>query len=802
MSGNTSGDLTPPRIVGTAHPDRFNIRPSAALVGSSKLSFLVKVRRRQTSWRSHVADPDSPSKHGKRASLASKIASMFFKKKEEVLPKCKCKQPQSLIRESHAYVSSPILSNPSNSSIGADTSMDDVSSDIDSAPALTDVKITQDLFAGDKNLVEITEFTSRLGDSEARTAYMSNFNWTGKSILSSLRSLCERIYFRGESQHIDRILDAFATRWCECNPNHGFQSKDVVYTLAYSILLLNTDHHWTDISSQKKLTRQQFVTNTLCTIMGQLELSKDTPEVNIVPAARSSDIQRVLSASSVPDDKSFVSGSPSLSDRKAWISTMEGMLRNLYLTISKQPLSLNDSYGTPLDGAAGDCILDGNILLTLPPMTRSATTSFRSSSVLRKYRTASASSSSRPKLTVHHSSSLTDLRGSIAGNSRTYFYESNSSIVTNNSSQIFDDPKAYRRASNAASVSSAWSYQESVRDVPVGLAGAASQMMIKEETVPHLNPASSPDESGSITHTMSATSKFVSLLNLPTATQGGKLIDEELEIRGAPWAKEGLVKHRRQLDRQNKKAKTQTWEDTFVVVQRGYLKTFQFFSRQAHRNNVVGGGNWTESATMRDCIRLNQTVASYISGNGMTIWKRKDSLRSDDIRTWVLTLSNGNEHIFESGTAEIADEFVDTCNYWAARLSKEPLQGAVSNIEYGWSSNALSMLRSGYSSKHLSSASLIREWEEPPLNLILSGLDEVSQLNSLLIHIGILERAIEEHSQAKKDVIDKLPNGNWPYRATSNWHRKSLYLKKELAKYKRYVEVLRVSLSAQETLQQ
>ncbi|KAK9492218.1 hypothetical protein V1508DRAFT_168037 [Lipomyces doorenjongii] len=791
------------RIDGTADPDGFNIRPNAARAWSSKLSFLVKVRRRQTFWRSHVADPDSPSKHGKRVSLASKIASLFFKQKDEVLPKCK--QPQSLIRESHAYVSSPIFSNPSNSPIGADTSVDNVSSDIDSAPALTDVKVAQDLFTGDKDVVEIIEFTSRLGDPhrrEARTAYMSNFNWTGKSILSGLRSLCERIYFRGEAQHIDRILDAFATRWCECNPNHGFQSKDVVYTLAYSILLLNTDHHWTDISSQKKLTRQQFVTNTLCTVLGQLDLSKDTPEINIIPAAISSDIQRVLSVSSVADDNSFVSGGPPLSDRKAWISTMEGMLRNLYLTISKQPLSLNDSCGTPLDDAAGDCILDDNILLALPYITRSATTSLRSSSALRKYRTASASSSSRPKLTVHHSSSLTDLRGSIAGNSRTYFYEANSSIITNNSSQIFDDAKAYWRASNAASLSSAWSYQESIRDVPVGLAGAVSQMMIKEETVPQLNPASSPDGSGSITRTMSAASKF-SLSNLPTATQGGKLIDEELEIRGAPWAKEGLVKYRRQLDRQNKKAKTQTWEDTFVVVQRGYLKTFQFFSRQVHRNSVVGGGNWTESATMRDCIRLNQTVASYISGNGMTIWKRKDSLRSDDIRTWVLTLSDGSEHIFESGTAEIADEFVDTCNYWAARLSKEPLQGAVSNIEYGWSGNALSMLRSGYSSKHRSPASLIREWKEPPLNLILSGLDEASQLNSLLIHIGILEQHIEEHSQAKKDVIDKLPNGQLiTYRATSNWHRKSLYLKKELAKYKRYVEVLRVSLSAQETLQQ
>ena len=30
------------------------------------------------------------------------------------------------------------------------------------------------------------------------------------------------------------------------------------------------------------------------------------------------------------------------------------------------------------------------------------------------------------------------------------------------------------------------------------------------------------------------------------------------------------------------------------------------------------------------------------------------------------------------------NEWVSTCNYWAARLSKEPLAGGVSNMEYGW----------------------------------------------------------------------------------------------------------------------
>src|ERR1700742_2958511 len=50
----------------------------------------------------------------------------------------------------------------------------------------------------------------------------------------------------------------------------------------------------------------------------------------------------------------------------------------------------------------------------------------------------------------------------------------------------------------------------------------------------------------------------------------------------------------------------------------------------------------------------------------------------------VLTLSNGGVSFFQAGTEELVGEWVRTCNYWAARQSKEPLAGGVSNMEYGW----------------------------------------------------------------------------------------------------------------------
>ncbi|KAK9326315.1 hypothetical protein V1517DRAFT_311424 [Lipomyces orientalis] len=768
---------------GPASP-QVDCTAATSVAASSPKSFFARVLRRLAPRLRDDGDLCESSKSGesKELSLASKIVFLFIRHKEEVLPPA----PTSLISENQAAsLPSPLLSK--NVSIGGACSPDaniiSGISAVDSAPHMTDVKIAQNMFVAHETLIAPADFTKWLGDPgrlEARTAYMSNFHWTDKSIITSLRSLCERIYLRGEAQQIDRILDAFVTRWCECNPSHRFYSKDVVYTLAYSILLLNTDHHWTDISSQKKLTRQQFVTNTLSTILHQLQISHDASEINVIHSRMSGsyDIQRALSVSSMPDDKSFVSGGPHLSDRKAWISSMEGLLRNLYLTISRQPLPLNAAYAMPLDSVADSSILDANF--ASPYMTQSATSSFRSPSVLRKHRTASSSSSSRPKLTVHHPSSLTDIRGSITSNSPSYVYES------------IDNSRPHRRPSNATSLSSIWSYQDSARSVPVGLAGAVSEMIIREESALQLNEAISPDRSESILGTATSAT---SLSSVRVGTQSDKLIDAESEVRGAPWAKEGLLKHRRRLDRHNQRAKNQSWEETFVVVQRGYLKTFKFYPSQGLRKGVFGGGNWTENASMRDCIRLNQSLASYISGNGRMTWKRNDA---DDTRTWILSLPGGAEHVFEAGTAYIAEEFVDTCNYWAARLSKEPLQGGIGNIEYGWGSNALNMVRSSRKQR----SRLVRQWREPPLNLVLSGLDECSQLNSLLIYIEILERDIEEHSQAKKDVIDKLPNGQLiTHRATSNWHRKNLYLKRELKKYRRYVAILRVSLSAQQTPQ-
>ena len=64
-----------------------------------------------------------------------------------------------------------------------------------------------------------------------RTAYMEVFDWTNLDILTGMRGLCDRLALKGETQQVDRILDSFSKRWCECNPNHGFKSPGKLFLL-------------------------------------------------------------------------------------------------------------------------------------------------------------------------------------------------------------------------------------------------------------------------------------------------------------------------------------------------------------------------------------------------------------------------------------------------------------------------------------------------------------------------------------------------------------------------------------------
>ena len=67
-------------------------------------------------------------------------------------------------------------------------------------------------------------------------------------------------YLPGESQRIDRLVEAFSHNYWTDN-QQLFSSSDTVYSLAFSTIMLNTDLHNPNIPKERKMTLEQFIRN-------------------------------------------------------------------------------------------------------------------------------------------------------------------------------------------------------------------------------------------------------------------------------------------------------------------------------------------------------------------------------------------------------------------------------------------------------------------------------------------------------------------------------------------------------------
>lgn len=157
----------------------------------------------------------------------------------------------------------------------------------------------------------------------------------------------------------------------------------------------------------------------------------------------------------------------------------------------------------------------------------------------------------------------------------------------------------------------------------------------------------------------------------------------------------------------------------------------------------------------------------------------------------VLTLANGGVYFFQAGTEELVNEWVSTCNYWAARTSKEPLAGGVSNMEYGWNrvaeplshgrsvsdnesgrevdySDAMSTrssrsMRSKFGWKDGAATvrashspwadrTFVNDWKPPLPPTVSSVHDEESQLEALQKHVSSMKTDLKEHNEFREPM--------------------------------------------------
>ncbi|KAI1437329.1 hypothetical protein GGR50DRAFT_97054 [Xylaria sp. CBS 124048] len=715
-------------------------------------------------------------------------------------------------------------------------------------PTEDDLQKAQGIFDGDESFIQKEKAAAWMGEEglvRQRTlrAYMDLYDFENQSVLAALRQVCSRLVFRAETQQVDRILVAFSNRWCDCNPNHGFKSIDVIHTMCYSIMLLNTDLHLADI--EQKMTKNQFIKNTMSTVTQTIDdlgpeetLNLSATQKNALLSPANSEARATAdteqekpnwraSFKPLPRSESSQGFHPDFGvstdtcgplvkapfdgSNRAWESQMEVVLKDIYTSIRNERLPLfgasATSYPQPHSHAGGFTMMGK---LKRSPSVLSKAPSESQASVRGRINEANriqgnrwiSKSRSRPRLANGFSSS------------RTSFEDSNSIWSPAASSATWSRHSLGRTQTSMSMESFGSAFPTGDYQQSIGFANALSQAIIRDDY-----PVGNSSQS-----IMSEEFHANQLLE-----------DESLELLGPPWVKEGMITHKHHLDGVDKKAKDRNWSEVFAVVQKGTMSIFSFSTKSMRQKArvgrkpavgaVVGGGNWQENATSLGSFSLRHTLASALPAPGYS--------RSRP-HVWALSLPSGAVHLFQVGTPEIGKEFILTVNYWSARLSTHPLVGGISNIEYGWSDAAInsaliaaseepatlqrpgssaaarpsthghsrqgsrqSSLRSSFDVGGNPRAKLpgdrihIADWAPPSQSLRPSQCSETEQLETLLAYVKSVEDEFQLHNQLRSPMLLAFtPRGPNAVKSMANWERKSSYLLREIVKFRTYVDSL------------
>lgn len=609
-------------------------------------------------------------------------------------------------------------------------------------------------------------------------------------------------------------------------------------------MLLNTDLHLADI--EQKMTRSQFIKNTMTTIVQAVDesapdafhrrsalgdknslASGDNQEqqpseqdrrsfrhsFRPPPRADSGTLPAETEDDCGPLVKSQFHGS-----KKAWEEQIELVLKGIYTSIRDERL--------PLFGAEADKNLNvpaSNGGLSVMGILK------RSPSVLSKAPSESQLSvrgrmGENGRNTTGRWASKSRSRPGFGRNgfssSRTSFDDGNSMWSPAGSSAAWSRQSLGRTQMSVSQDSFGSHFPRGEYQQSIGFANALSQAIIRDEDM-YVDGAPS-----------------ILSADIP-ATQ--LLEDESLELAGPPWVKEGMVTHKHHLDGVEKKARDRHWSEVFAVIQKGQMSLFSFQPNKSmrHKNRtrpgskssaqVVGGGNWQDNATNLGTFSLRQTLASALPPPGYSRTRP---------HVWALSLPSGAVHLFQVGTPEISQEFVNTVNYWSARLSTHPLTGGISNIEYGWSeaivNNALvaainetttvgKTSRPGSSAAHGRRSSVnsgsfrgssfdhvagaftnnsgrsklpgdrihVAEWAPPTQSMRPSNASEAEQLQTLDTYVKSIEAELQSHNMLRSPMLLAFtPRGSNAAKAMANWERKSAYLLREIVKFRTYVDCL------------
>ncbi|XP_045518753.1 IQ motif and SEC7 domain-containing protein 3 isoform X1 [Pieris brassicae] len=97
----------------------------------------------------------------------------------------------------------------------------------------------------------------------ALECFVNELDLSGMAVDVALRRYQAHFRLPGEAQKIERLVEAFARRYCVCNPDfvQRLRTQDTIFVLAFAIIMLNTDLHTPNLKPEARMSLDDFVRN-------------------------------------------------------------------------------------------------------------------------------------------------------------------------------------------------------------------------------------------------------------------------------------------------------------------------------------------------------------------------------------------------------------------------------------------------------------------------------------------------------------------------------------------------------------
>ncbi|KAF9113369.1 hypothetical protein BGX27_001697 [Mortierella sp. AM989] len=178
--------------------------------------------------------------------------------------------------------------------------------------------------------------------------------------------------------------------------------------------------------------------------------------------------------------------------------------------------------------------------------------------------------------------------------------------------------------------------------------------------------------------------------------QKGQLHQQHIQSR---YRMEGILWRKHLLERSDKKAAHRAWRQLLVVVDidQGTLSMFRSNGKipkpasssngqqqQTLPTSLPSLGDCETDVPLFDEIPLQHTITNILPPPGYS---------SSRQHVFAVQLFTGAVYLFQAPGPRECESWARTCNYWAARTSKEPLVGGVFNMDYGWGRTLEALIR-------------------------------------------------------------------------------------------------------------